>query len=152
MKSSNTKPYHDLIGMMAHCEANYLMLIKLLPTEISWSPIKCSVNAEYKLSIELVENTRYTTTINLHSTIHNNRSLITMNKWPVRLYHDAQLAEVLATGQGHQLPARHEYPNSQMRQPDEKFRLNEHLRDWLKVCLNVFPDGFTAYSSASASM
>jgi hypothetical protein len=53
----------------------------------------------------------------------------------VRLYHDAQLAEVVSSRGCRQFAARHEYPNQQMHQRDEKAQLNQFLSELIGFCL-----------------
>ncbi len=60
---------------------------------------------------------------------------IKISEWIVRLYHDAKLAEVLEDENGRQLKGRYSYPNRGMKHPDEKFRVNQHLGEWLLRCL-----------------
>lgn len=50
----------------------------------------------------------------------------------VRLYHDARLAEVTAADRFRRVPARHDYPNPAMHQPDEKQQWNRFLAEWLR--------------------
>ena len=52
----------------------------------------------------------------------------------VRMYHDAQLAEVFAYNGHRHLRARYEYPNKTMYQQDEKAQSNRFLTELLSVC------------------
>jgi len=53
----------------------------------------------------------------------------------VRLYHDADLAEVISCERHRQFRARYHYPNRYMYQRDEKARLNSFLGELLGHCL-----------------
>lgn len=53
----------------------------------------------------------------------------------VRLYHDALLAEVVSSKGCRQFKARHEYPNQEMHQSDEKSQLNQFLGELVTFCL-----------------
>ena len=55
-------------------------------------------------------------------------------QFTVRLYHDAQVAEVLACQHVSRFKARYDYPNLEMLLPDEKRQINLLLRDWLNLC------------------
>ena len=53
----------------------------------------------------------------------------------VRLYHDAQVAEVCASQQISRFKASYDYPNKKLHQRDEKHQINQFLADWLRYCL-----------------
>ncbi len=56
------------------------------------------------------------------------------SKITVCMYHDANMAEVIAWKNHKRLRARYEYPNKHMYQQDEKAQLNKFLGDWLMLC------------------
>ncbi len=53
----------------------------------------------------------------------------------VRLYHDADVAEVVKCQHHRQFSSRYEYPNEEMHQIDEKARINQFLGELLSHCL-----------------
>ena len=53
----------------------------------------------------------------------------------VRLYHDARSAEVVEYQGKRHFRATYDYPNAQMRLPDEKAQLNRFLGEYLAHCL-----------------
>ena len=53
----------------------------------------------------------------------------------VRLYHDARSAEVVEYQRARHFNAVYDYPNRDMRQPDEKAQVNRFLGEFLSVCL-----------------
>ena len=59
----------------------------------------------------------------------------------VRVYHDAQLAEVIACEGERNIWPRQEYPNRRMLHRDEKAQWNRFLSEWLAICL---ANGFVA--------
>ena len=65
----------------------------------------------------------------------------------IRLYHDAQLAEVVSSKGCRQFAARHEYPNQRMHQRDEKAQLNQFLGELIGYCMIK---GRVAYNVMSA--
>ncbi len=132
-KTSRLKAFHDLVGMMSHCEANYLILSRILPQK-PWQSLILTTTVGQELELFFIEQTKYTSTIRiLLSPIQNLKDSGRL-EWVVRLYHDAELAEVIEDIHGRQLQARYQYPNRTMKHPDEKFRMNEHLGDWLMRC------------------
>ena len=53
----------------------------------------------------------------------------------VRIYHDANTAEVVAYQNHRHFKASYPVPNSHMYQVDEKDQLNRFLTEWLNLCL-----------------
>jgi uncharacterized protein YqiB (DUF1249 family) len=53
----------------------------------------------------------------------------------IRVYHDAQMAEVIKNKNIAYIKASYDYPNQKMHQKDEKTQNNLFLNDWLKFCL-----------------
>jgi uncharacterized protein len=135
----------DLSLQMAVCEANYLRINKLLRVN------KLMMNMEqdyYRFlvtrgslqwlhQLRVIERSRYTTTIELTRTSLSIASeWLSIPKLTLRVYHDADLAEVLAWEGHRRLRPRYDYPNRAMYQSDEKYQLNSFLGEWLDVCLN----------------
>ena len=133
-KQTAPKAFHDLMGMMSHCEANYLILTGILPQK-PWQKLLLTTTVGQELELFFIEEAKYTTTIRIELAPIKNFQETGKSKWIVRLYHDAELAEVLEDANGRQLKARYNYPNRMMKHPDEKFRMNEHLGDWLMRCV-----------------
>jgi len=86
------------------------------------------------VEIKILEAFRYTTTLQITQKPE-------MKKWMtnpsmlVRLYHDANTAEVTSY-QGHKnLQPRYAQPNPKMYYPDEKMQVNAFLGEWLNHCL-----------------
>lgn len=74
-------------------------------------------------------------------------SLLASYTLHVRLYHDAQLAEVVSSKGSLHVKPRHEYPNRDMHQCDEKSQRNQFLGELMAFCL---AQGRIAYHVASA--
>ncbi len=74
-------------------------------------------------------------------------SLLSSYTLNVRLYHDAQLAEVVSSKGCLQFKARHQYPNQDMHQCDEKSQLNQFLGELIVFCL---VQGRVTYNVVSA--
>lgn len=124
------------------------------------------IGCSSELSITVREVAKYTTmldiyvspvrslfaggTVNKPVTVNGDRdilSLLTSCALHVRLYHDAQLAEVVSSKGCLQFNARHEYPNKDMHQCDEKSQLNQFLGELIVFCL---VQGRVVYNVVSA--
>ena len=57
----------------------------------------------------------------------------------VRLYHDARVAEVISSQNTGAFAASYDYPNTKMRQRNEKQMVNIFLAEWLQFCLKHHP-------------
>jgi uncharacterized protein len=130
----------DLRKMLSDCEINYHRLVRLLPKlddEEEWLfGVEAASDQLRQVSISVVERSRYTTTVAVAQ-----ESLLA--EWvpkptlTVRLYHDAQMAEVLSFQVNRQWSGTYDYPNAHMYQPDEKAQQNAFLGEWLEFCLRT---------------
>ena len=66
------------------------------------------------------------------STVEN---WVTPPTFSLRIYHDAQMAEVISFDNHQQLQIKYDYPNSNMYQSNEKSQLNTFVGEWLSHCL-----------------
>jgi len=115
---------------------NYERLMVLLPT-------LQQVNLEQRLEFaecdgfcfELLEKTPYTSVVRLTADWSLCPSWMPVPEMTVRLYHDAEVAEVLSYQKHSRFDVEYDYPNPNMFNKREKRRLNEFLREWLSVCL-----------------
>ncbi len=128
----------DLPAHMAECDANYLRLGKLFPgleAEDAASIALAFGGEQLEVRAEVLERSPYTSIIRLSQrpeVPYSRTASIT-----VRLYHDARSAEVVEyQGRKHFLRAAYEYPNVDMRQPDEKAQINRFLGEYLSLCLS----------------
>lgn len=138
----------DLIKQMAECDANYIRLLKLVPGLDEPEKLTIGTSTEFciadlypgdkKVTVEIhvIESFRYTTTLEITQKPVF-RKWMTNPSMLVRVYHDANTAEVYSY-QGHRnLKPRYERPNPNMYQPDEKMQVNHFLGEWLTHCLKV---------------
>lgn len=127
----------DLTLIMAECEANYARMMKLVPEMSEGSERKigvCLKTQNVELSFEVVECFKYTATVRLSMGSSEDRWLQGFT-FLVRIYHDAQMAEVIEGSSRRQLQGRYRYPNQRMYHSDEKEQSNLHLGEWLRHCL-----------------
>jgi uncharacterized protein YqiB (DUF1249 family) len=131
----------DLAGQMAECEANYARIMKLLPdfeeTDQRLLAVELPDGEPVEFCIEVKERCKYTTMVD----ISQFQSSIDTPPWTVapffslRIYHDAQMAEVVAYDRHRGVRPSYEYPNDKMYHRDEKVQLNTFLGEWLSHCL-----------------
>ena len=126
----------DLGAHLAECDGNYHRLCGLLPALDAANSGTVTIgfgNRAPAIVLRVQERCRYTSVVALRQCGIGAEALDTRLK--VRLYHDAQCAEVIEfQGQRHFAP-RYDYPNALMRQPDEKAQINRFLRELLNLCL-----------------
>lgn len=122
---------------MAECDANYLRLMKLFPglEGMDSTTIGVDVNgSRMEVRLDVQERSPYTTVVRLSQRPEapwSRKASLT-----IRLYHDARSAEVVEyQGRKHFLRAVYDYPNADMRQPDEKAQINRFLGEYLALCL-----------------
>ena len=125
----------DLAELMRVYETNYAKLNALLPVGHEVGDVRCyqAVNMVYQLTVN--EVTKYTTLIDICQS--DAMPVFPLPKMSVRLYHDARVAEVCASGDFSRVKAKYDYPNTKLLQKDEKFQLNKFLGEWLTFCLKT---------------
>ena len=137
---------------MASCEANYVRLSALFPDLHSKGErrIGLSHGVDVEVILTVLERTTYTTLLSIEQKeVGAVEALDTRSErtdkpvtvhWfkppmlTVRLYHDAQLAEVITYGSNRGVRPKNAYPNQHMFQPDEKRQWNQFLEEWLVLC------------------
>ena len=137
----SSKRYNiDLPAHMAECDANYLRVNKLFPALVDLAEKQTASlwvdvgGNRFEVRLEILECSPYTTLVRL--TQHSETPWAHRASLTVRLYHDARSAEVVEyQGKRHFLKAVYDYPNVDMRHPDEKAQINRFLGEYLSVCL-----------------
>jgi len=123
----------DLTALHALCEANYARLVRLFPDYEVTNRREFQLGDE-RVLLEVLERSRYTTHVRLHSLAHVERWLAPLCI-DVRAYHDAGMLEVISFQTSGSVRGRYSYPNPAMHQQDEKNQQNRFLADWLEHCL-----------------
>ncbi len=123
----------DLAELHAICEANYARLLRLFP-DYERSNIREFAAGEARIALEVLDRSRYTTSIRLHQQQAEPRWLGHL-RVEVRAYHDVGMLEVTAFQSHRRIQPRYRYPNHRMYQRDEKSQQNRFLADWLEHCL-----------------
>ena len=125
--------------LMALCEINYMLLLRILADKEQVGEQRCFFISDFlSYRVTVNEVTKYTTliTINQEANIRGyNLTELFRPKMVVRLYHDARMAEVISNQDVQQIKPRYDYPNEKMHLPDEKQQVNYFLKEWLQLCL-----------------
>ena len=128
----------DLQEMASVAESNYLRFLRLLPETDEGGERTFAITGmgdqSARVRIRIDEVQPYTTMLTVQQE-GLSPEWVTPPSMNVRLYHDASMAEVLSYQNQHKFEGRYQYPNPQMRMPDEKIQLNKFLADWLEHCL-----------------
>ncbi len=124
-----------LPSLLQVCEHNYGRLLRLLPDCDTEDLIyRFEVSPLQVYQIRIVECSRYTTTVEIEQ--QNQRQPAFMRQqMEVRLYHDAQMAEVLRYQRKRAVRGSYPYPNKDMHHANEKEQMNRFLAEWLSFCL-----------------
>jgi uncharacterized protein YqiB (DUF1249 family) len=114
-------------------ENNYASLMRLLPFLFEEEGL-ARVYARHlnaTLVVSILEQCRYTQEIEIKQVFNEATQHLPGLVMKVRVYHDAQLAEVISY-QGHsRILPKYSYPNEKMFHRDEKRQANYLLNDWL---------------------
>lgn len=127
----------EFARQMSECDLNYARLMKLLPNladQDQWHFDLDVGSSHWQVELEVCERAKYTTTVVVTQADD-------LGSWSeplhllVRMYHDAETAEVLSWRDHQRLQVRYSYPNKAMYQSDEKAQFNRFLGEWLHHCL-----------------
>ncbi len=142
-KVNSKKRYQpNLVSLMSLCANNYFLLLKIQADKTDIHQHRhFFINEHLAYVITVNEVTRYTSLITFEqkNSQQKTTSKVLLNalhpRMSIRLYHDAQMAEVISSQDIHQVKPRYDYPNKQMHQEDEKQQINQFLNEWLHLCL-----------------
>lgn len=129
----------NLSNLMNLSEMNYMLALRLLADKEQVGEVRhFFINDSLSYTLEVHEVTRYTSLISfIQNTppVSQAFSTIMQPVMQLRLYHDARMVEVLSSQYMSNIKPRYDYPNENMRQPDEKQQVLLFLKEWLKLCL-----------------
>jgi uncharacterized protein len=129
-------PPVDLQGHLGQCEVNYHRCLELMPgcraDRTEWS-LAVDAKSFVEVDVAVHELATHTTTVDIRLR-YRDAIYLQPPRLRVRLYHDAQLAEVVGWNRERQWLPRYPYPNKNMYQRDEKLSLNRFLGDLLVHC------------------
>ncbi|BFM10023.1 DUF1249 domain-containing protein [Simiduia litorea] len=127
----------NLVEQQALGDLNYVRLMRLMPdldSASQWSFRISGPDGDWRVTLSVEERARFTTSV----LISRHQGDCEWTRFPalqVRLYHDANMAEVIAWERHRVKLGRYSYPNNKMYQCDEKAQLNRFLGEWLSHCL-----------------
>ena len=132
----------SLKGLIATCETNYMLLLRLLSDiDTVASERQFFINEHLCYSLTIIEKSKYTHVVEFKQLVSKNESLASKVHLPkptmqIRLYHDAHVAAVISSQNIRQVKPRYDYPNRDMHLPDEKQQTQNFLSEWLQLCLH----------------
>ena len=135
----------DLAQLHAVWSANYLAINRLLPQLQKRTGFISEAAGPDRVEVSIVEQGSHTDVVDIRQTRCPPDEEISPGAgdtaavpdpfalhFRLRVYHDARMAEVIASGRHRFLKPRYEYPNPKMYLPDEKYQVNCLFSDWLK--------------------
>ena len=123
-------------GLMELYESNYIRLRNLVPELNAMPEVSVShIPGALDLHLQILERCRFTTTLGLTYCFHDEEGAFPAPDIKVRIYHDAQVGEVIACGRRRGLHhAEYNRLHHNYSLP-EKWRMNRFLHRWLGYCL-----------------
>ena len=132
----NGIPARNFAGLMELYECTYIRLRNLVP-ELDNMPdhVVSRIDGVLDLHLRIVERCKFTTTLNLTYYFHDDDGSFPAPDMQVRMYHDAQVGEVISCGR--RRGVRHASYNRMFNSYTlvEKWRMNRFLQKWLGYCL-----------------
>ncbi len=129
-------PSKDFAGLMELYECNYIRLRNLVPDlEAVPGEMISRVSGALDLHVSITERCKFTTTLNLTYYFNDRQGRFPAPDMRVRMYHDAQVGEVISCGRRKGLRSAvynrmfHTYSLL------EKWRMNRFLQKWLGYSL-----------------
>jgi len=127
----------DLPALMELYELNYIQLRRLVPDLDAIQERSVSkITGALDLYLTISERTRYTTTLNLSYRFAESSNSYLAPDVLVRMYHDAQLAEVLSHSRRHGRANAECTPFHARYALEAKWHMNRFLHKWLGYCLH----------------
>ncbi len=124
----------DLAALQRTAALNYAALKPLLRDPTIGRSLTIKVSQALHFTLEVLDTAPYTTEVRVEQqALSTTLPGLRETQLDVRLYHDAQLAEVVRSQGVSRLEASYDIPNPAMHQPDEKHRVNHFLQEWLQL-------------------
>lgn len=121
------------VSLMDLYESNFIKLRKLLPEPENIESAVISKSAGHlDLYIKVIERSKFTTTFYMSYCFPTEEGLQMEPNLKIRVYHDAQLAEVMAGHLHHGRLVLDHLPVNALR---EKWQLNRFFNKWLGYCI-----------------
>ena len=132
------KPVNTSFCLEKLCESNYQKLFRLIPDlrDFSSAAVGYTQN-QPNLYLEVLERNPYTLTITLSHCFEEQFSELFEPAVKIRIYLDAQLAEVIRDHARPAVDRVYKDPGSCLEIQNYKWRLNYFLQKWLDHCLKI---------------
>ena len=116
-------------------EANYRKLVSMLPDLVFVEHVTLSSDDHLlTITVDVIERTKYTVLLELNTFYKGNIACMSQPKIQLRMYHDAEVAEVVMVQGKRHIRPHYQYPNEAMYLPDEKKQWNKILFEVLSFC------------------
>jgi len=133
---SFVNPVNKSICLEQVCESNYQKLFKLIPDLIGFKETAIGrAPHNTTLYLEIIERTPYTLTLELSHCFYKDSDEFLAPAVKIRVYLDAQLAEVLSDHVRAGVAQVFKDPGLSLEIMNYKWRLNYFLQKWLDHCL-----------------
>ncbi len=133
---SFVNPVNKSICLEQICASNYQKLFKLIPDLMRFKATATGLARHHtKLHLEIIERTPYTLTVELSHCFQRDKDELLEPAVKIRLYLDAQLAEVLSDHARAGVAQVFKDPGLSLEIMNYKWRLNYFLQKWLDHCL-----------------
>lgn len=133
---SLVNPVNKSLCLEHICESNYRKLLQLIPDLFTFKEMAIGLTA-YKtmLHLKVIEHTPYTMTVELSHCFNKNLEEFLEPAVKIRIYQDAQLAEVICDHARASVAQVFKDPGLSLEIMNYKWRLNYFLQKWLDHCL-----------------
>lgn len=135
---SQVQPVNTALCLEKICESNYQKLFRLIPNLRSFDQTAVGLTRNKPaLYLEVLERNPYTLTIELSHCFDQQLAELIVPAVKIRIYLDAQLAEVLRDIDRPAVDKVYQNPGSLVEIRNYKWRLNYFLQKWLDHCLKT---------------
>jgi len=135
---SLVQPVNTALCLEKICESNYQKLFRLIPNLRSFDKTAVGLKQDKPaLYLEVLERNPYTLTIELSHCFDPQLAELVVPAVKIRIYLDAQLAEVLRDIDRPTVDKVYANPGSLVEIRNYKWRLNYFLQKWLDHCLKT---------------
>src|SRR5690554_646689 len=124
----------DLAAVQRLAAINYAALKPLVEGARQSRSRVIKVGQQLRFAMTVLESAPYTTEVRIEQqALLQQLPGLKETQLDVRLYHDAQLAEVVRSQGVTRLQPSYEIPNPNMHHADEKHQVNHFLQEWLQL-------------------
>ena len=133
---SQLRPVNTSLCLEKICESNYQKLFRLIPNlRVLDKTAIGNTHDQPSLHLDIIEKNPYTLTIELSHCFKQQLSELIAPAVKIRVYLDAQLAEVIRDQDRPAVDRVYQNPGRTLEIQDYKWRLNYFLQKWLDHCL-----------------